>query len=128
MRATWLLALSLLLAGCSGKPASPAASSDPDEGALCKPTHPPANAYLYGIVADTRKVPLAGALVAAKHLSFNHWINATTGADGCYVVDLGVSEPHDVTASKLGYAAQTAKGVVLNVNEQRRINFHLPVA
>lgn len=114
-----LVAALVLIAGCTGR-------SGPDESSFGDDCRPSGSAsYVFGKVTDAAKAPLAAAQVKAAALAHEHEVADETDAAGCYAIELGVAQPHDLEASKDGYQSKTSKSVMLGEGEKRKINFEL---
>ncbi len=80
MRALWLLALALMLAGCSDA-ASPGAEGPAGGPTAKEVTTGKTTGAISGVIVDLAVVPIAGADVSIASLG----INASTDADGSFV-------------------------------------------
>jgi hypothetical protein len=74
--------------------------------------------FLNGIVSDQQGLPLAGAVVEAKHTPSGTIYYATTGNDGRFnMSNLRVGGPYEVTTTFVGYKAEPVTGINLLLGE-----------
>lgn len=82
---------------------------------------------ILGVVTDSTGAVIQGVRVAATHLDTNLVQETTTDATGQYrILSLPVG-PYKVEATFSGFQTFVATGVVLTVNEQRRVDIALRV-
>lgn len=82
---------------------------------------------ILGVVTDSSGAVIQGVRVAATHLDMNLVQETTTDATGQYrILSLPVG-PYKVEATFPGFQTFVATGVVLTVNEQRRVDIALRV-
>jgi hypothetical protein len=74
--------------------------------------------FLNGVVNDQQGLPLAGAVVEAKHVPSGTIYYATTGNDGRFnMSNLRVGGPYEVTSTFIGYKADPISGINLLLGE-----------
>ena len=85
-------------------------------------------ATLSGVVTDSAAgEPISGATVVAVHLPTGTRYRALSRSSGAYTLpNVRIGGPYRVTASFLGFQPRSAEEVVLNLGENRRVDFALP--
>jgi hypothetical protein len=79
-----------------------------------------------GIVTDTSGTPIEGATVVALHVPTGTQYRALSRSSGAYTLpNVRVGGPYRVTATFLGFQPRTANDIVLNLGENRRLDFRL---
>ena len=87
-------------------------------------------ATLSGVVADSAtNEPISGATVVALHVPTGTQYRALTRSSGAYTLpNVRIGGPYRVTATFLGFQPRNAEDVMLNLGENRRVDFALPRA
>ena len=87
-------------------------------------------ATLSGVVTDSAAgEPISGATVVAVHLPTGTQYRALSRSGGAYTLpNVRIGGPYRVTATFLGFQPRSAADVVLNLGENRRVDFALPRA
>ena len=87
-------------------------------------------ATLSGVVADSAtNEPISGATVVALHVPTGTQYRALTRSSGAYTLpNVRIGGPYRVTATFLGFQPRSAQDVMLNLGENRRVDFALPRA
>jgi hypothetical protein len=84
-------------------------------------------AQIQGVVLDSSGLAVPGADVKATQTETGALRNATTGADGAYVLTNLPIGPYRVEVSKTGFASYVQTGIVLQVNTNPTIDVSLKV-
>lgn len=81
---------------------------------------------MIGLVTDAKGEPLIGATIIATHVPSGSRYGAVTQADGRYtILGMRVGGPYRVTASYVGYQAQTVENIYLSLGAAGNANFKL---
>ncbi|HUG53508.1 MAG TPA: carboxypeptidase-like regulatory domain-containing protein, partial [Vicinamibacteria bacterium] len=86
------------------------------------------NGALIGKVMDEQGLPLPGVSVTAVNQQTGFQRSAQSDATGAYTINGLPVGRYDVKSSLRGFAAQTAKGVAVNVSATTAVEFRLTVA
>jgi hypothetical protein len=84
-------------------------------------------ATLTGQVSDAAGAALAGARVVALHTGTNVERAAVTDRSGAFVIPLLPIGAYEVSAELAGFKKELRRGLVLQVDQKARLDFHLPV-
>lgn len=86
-----------------------------------------ASAELSGVVLDESGAVVPGATVAVKNVNTNITRSTTTGTSGDYVITALSAGSYAVTADATGFRSLMQTGVVLQVNQQAKLDLILRV-
>lgn len=81
-----------------------------------------------GVVMDAQKGVLPGATVVAVHTPTGTSYEAIAGNDGHFsLINVRVGGPYDVTVTMSGFKAQSQRGVMVGLGEDRKVDFTLAI-
>ncbi len=121
------LALTALLAGCSGLPGFEEYDPDPSQQDCSYPdAQVGGKAFVVGLVADELGEPLGNVTITARSHD-NRTTEASTNPAGCYFLDLAPGATYDLRLSKPGYASVERRDVMAQGGEKQVIDFRLQV-
>lgn len=79
-----------------------------------------------GVVADSAGTALEGARVKATHVPSGTIYQATTRADGRYIIPgMRVGGPYTIEATRIGFARQSRDGLTVTLGVSTDVNFRL---